>query len=87
MFSRTDKKSMIIQALMVSPELMEIVYEGIDDFSRISDVSKDLVQECIDKVVEIQKGRIKSSPPPPIPYECEDKTPTVMDRFLNRIKR
>jgi hypothetical protein len=86
MFSRTDKKSMIIQALMVSPELMEIVYEGIDDFSRISDVSKDLVQECIDKVVEIQNSRIKSSPPP-IPHECEDKTPTVIDRFLNRIKR
>lgn len=86
MFSRTDKKSMIIQALMVSPELMEIVYEGIDDFSRISDVSRELVQECIDKVVEIKKDRLKANPPP-IPYECEDKTPTVMDRLLNRIKR
>lgn len=86
MFSRTDKKSMIIQALMVSPELMEVVHEGIDDLSDTSEISKELVQECLDKVVEIKSNRLKALPPP-IPYECEDKTPTVMERLLNKINR
>lgn len=89
MFSRTDKKSMIIQALAVSPELMDVVLEGLDDFSEANDVSKDLVRECVEKVIEIKSLRSKAQPPP-IPQdtdEWEERTPTVFDRVLNKLKR
>lgn len=63
MFTRTDKKSMILQALLVAPELMEIVLEGLSEFSDLDPKSREFVQECVDKVNEIRNQRNSSNVP------------------------
>lgn len=85
MFTRTDKKSMIIQALMVSPELIDVVIDGLDsEWNGAESGSLELVRECLDKVIEIKSSKPL---PPPIPEDEEvyESKPTLFDRiFRNR---